>query len=127
MEPISREALRGLKANTDTERRLEIINKIVSKIYSGVLGIAKFTHSSQYRFKIPVEESMYNFSRYYNPEYILNMNDILIKLRNLFPDCSVEQTFIFSRDAPEIVPADKNKHPFYEDSSGIMYIIVDWT
>lgn len=55
------------------------------------------------------------------------MNDILIELRNLFPDCSVEQTFIFSRDTPEIVSAHENKHPFYEDSSGIMYIIVDWT
>jgi hypothetical protein len=127
MEPITRESLRGLKEYTDTERRLEIINKIVSKVYTGAINIAKFTYSSQYRFKIPVEESMYNFSRYYNPEYILNMNDVLTELRILFPDCSVEQTFIFSRDIPEIISPDKNKHPFYEDSSGIMYIIIDWT
>jgi hypothetical protein len=127
MEPIYRETLRGLKTKTDLERDLEITNKIVSDIYYKTINNAKFTHSSQFRYKIPVEESECNFSRYYNSGYISNMNNILTKIRNLFPDCVVEQTIIYSRDAPEIISPERNKHPFYEENSGIMYIIIDWT
>lgn len=126
-QPISREELRKLKGKTDALRRIEIIRKIVSEVYSGAVTTAKHSNSTQFRHTVPIIESLYNFSRVYDSEYILNMNEILGELRYLFPGCSVKQMFVFTRDEPETVSPEKNKHPFFEDTDGTMYIIVDWT
>lgn len=126
-QPISRDELKRLKLKTDAARRIEIIKNIVSEVYTGTVTTAKYTHSTQFRHKIPITESAYNFSRFYDSDYITNMKDILHELRYLFPGCSVQQMFISARDEPEVVAPEKNKHPFFEDTDGVLSIVVDWS
>jgi len=119
LRPVSRDTLLGLKDKTELERRLQLVNNIVSVIYGIVIKTAKYTDNKKARYRIPSTESLDNDIKY-DIFHITNMELILGTLRECFPGTKVDQVFITS---PE-----NNTTPLSEDVSlGIMYIVVDWS
>lgn len=111
--PVTRETLLTLKNVTDFERRMKMIDNIVTDIYKSVIKTAKYSENKKMNYKIPTTESIYTTDKYYDTFYIKNMDNILREVRELFPESRVEQVFI--------VPDGT-----YEET-GEMHIVIDWS
>jgi len=107
LRPVSRDSLLELKDKTEFERRLQLVNNIVSVIYGIVIKTAKYTDNKKARYRIPSTESLNN-----DIFHITNMELILGTLRECFPGTKVDQVFITSSE---------------DVSQEIMYIVVDWS
>jgi hypothetical protein len=128
LRPVSRDSLLGLKDKTDLERRLQLVNNIVSVIYGIVIKTAKYTDNKRARYRIPSTESLNNNTNFYDIFHITNMELILGTLRECFPGTKVDQVFIMPNSKYESVNPENNTTPLSEDiSQGIMYIVVDWS
>lgn len=77
---MSRDAMRGLKAQTDEEIRIRDVNRIVTNIYNSAVNSAKTNETTCYKFTIQHNATFYK----------TNMTHILQALQALFPDCLVE-------------------------------------
>jgi len=127
LRPVSRDSLLGLKDKTELERRLQLVNNIVSVIYGIVIKTAKYTDNKKARYRIPSTESLDNNIKY-DIFHITNMELILETLRECFPGTKVDQVFIMPNSKYESVNPENNTTPLSEDVSlGIMYIVVDWS
>jgi hypothetical protein len=127
LRPVSRDSLLGLKDKTELERRLQLVNNIVSVIYGIVIKTAKYTDNKKARYRIPSTESLDNDIKY-DIFHITNMELILGTLRECFPGTKVDQVFIMPNSKYESVNPENNTTPLSEDVSlGIMYIVVDWS
>jgi len=111
LRPVSRDSLLELKDKTEFERRLQLVNNIVSVIYGIVIKTAKYTDNKKARYRIPSTESFDNNIKY-DIFHITNMELILETLRECFPGTKVDQVFITSSE---------------DVSQEIMYIVVDWS
>ena len=80
LTPMSRDAMRELKAKNDEEQRLRWIKENISDIYNNAVQAAKSSSMTKWSREIKSHEVF----------LVKNMDDILSGLQNLFPDCSVE-------------------------------------
>jgi hypothetical protein len=128
LRPISRDSLLELKDKTDSERRLQLVNNIVAEIYGIVIKTAKYSDNKKAKYKIPINDSIYNDTNFYDVFHISNMETILGILRESFPGSKIEQVFILPDGKYESINPEKNTTPMYEEiSHGAMYIVVDWS
>ena len=105
LEPFSRENMRTLKAQKDEEGHQRKLEEVVRNIYMSAVCFAERNTETSYRFSflngyqnmvnipssIPSNHSLQSIPFQINKDFIVgNMDEILIRLRNLFPGCSVE-------------------------------------
>jgi hypothetical protein len=125
MEPVSREYLRGLKAQKDEEARIQFVEQHVSHIYSYVKQSAEKSTETSYNHQITGR-----FENDYQNKIESNMSDILTRLRSLFPDSSVEfKTLSRGQDGKmyDIRDIDERMKPFINTQFNKQFIVVDWT
>ena len=80
LTPVSRDAMRKLKAKTDEKKRLMHVEQYISSMYNQAVRAAKTS-----------TETKWNYATDHRGEFIVtNIDDILSGLRYLFPNCSVE-------------------------------------
>lgn len=147
LEPFSRENMRSLKSQKDEEGRQRKLEKFVKDIYTGAVRFAEEKDETTYRFLfgnnyanyggvqipsiIPNNPLNYQITK----EYILgNMDDIITRLRSLFPECSVEYkklSMVLGRDGKEhdISNLDEKLRPFIDTQRAVTneYIVIDWS
>jgi hypothetical protein len=114
-QPMSRDAMRELKAKTEEAARVEkeaaqeaariqreaqrlvAINMFVKKVYFAAVEAAKSKTDTSYRYPLP-QIPRYSGGMVTEPFYMTNMPEILAGLQELFPGCDVrayEQPCIF--------------------------------
>jgi hypothetical protein len=110
LEPILRETLHKLKAQTDEEnrirnerRRAEDIQKIIKEIYSNVIKVAKTSVNTSYKHECLVYKHAYAMSPLNNTVeiYEKHMPDIVDGIRLLFPDSTVSVVGTMVRNRPQ--------------------------
>lgn len=122
---ISRESMRGLKAQTDEAQRLNTISLYIKNIYSGAVQTARSTEKTLHQWPIPSTDPR-------SPANIFttSMADILKGLQELFPDCLVEYKILArGRDGKmhDIPKMDKAVLPFVGAYTQQAYIVIDWS
>ena len=109
LTPFSRENMRTLKAQKDEEGHQRRLEEVVKNIYSSVVCFAERNTETIYRFRIQIGNynsvhipscipysniqlnSLQSIPFHINKDFIVgNMDEILNRLRNIFPGCSVE-------------------------------------
>jgi hypothetical protein len=124
MEPVSRDYLRGLKAQKDEEDRIQFVEQQVRNIYHHVNQRAEKTTETSFQWQI---------TGHTHPEQKkieANLSDILTRLRSLFPDSSVEyKTLSRGQDGKmyDIKDIDERMKPFINTQFNQQFIVVDWT
>ena len=148
LEPFSRANMRLLKEQKDEEGHQRRLEEVVRNIYTSAVYFAERNAETTYRFAIQNSgHQMVNIpstipSNHLQPipfqinkEYIVKHTDeILGRLRALFPDCSVEYkkvSMAMGRDGKEydISNLDDKLRPFIDTARAQTkeYIIIDWT
>ncbi|NDB83916.1 MAG: hypothetical protein EB127_14515 [Alphaproteobacteria bacterium] len=145
LTPFSRENLRFLKAQKDEEGHQRKLEQITREIYTNAVQLAERKSESVYRYILTDNyNSVYIPSMFHHlqailfpitKEYIVgNMDEILSRLRTLFPDCSVEYKKValaMGRDGKEydILSLDEKLRPFIDISRAQTkeYIVIDWS
>lgn len=145
LTPFSRENLRFLKAQKDEEGHQRKLEQITREIYTNAVQFAERKSETIYRYSLTDNyNSVYIPSMFHNlqaihypitKEYIMgNMDEILSRLRSLFPDCSVEYKKValaMGRDGKEydISNLDEKLRPFIDISRAQTkeYIVIDWS
>jgi hypothetical protein len=148
LTPFSRENMRTLKLQKDEEGHQRKLEEVVRNIYATAVGFAERTAEITYRFAIQngyqqnicipstIPSNHYQSIQFQiTKEFIVgNMDEILSRLRSLFPDCSVEYkkvSMAMGRDGKEydISNLDEKLRPFIDTSRAQTkeYIIIDWT
>ena len=149
---LSREAMRGLKAQTDEENRLKTVAMFVNNLYSEAVRTAKMTEKTLYAWRIPQDPwcpYVVKNGRALRPppaatlpdivqqrcnkcvnEFTTSMADILKGLQELFPDCLVEHK-ILTRGSDgkmhDIPKMDKAVLQFVCSDNQQSYIVIDWS
>ena len=148
LTPFSRENMRTLKSQKDEEGHQRKLEEVVRNIYSSAVSFAERNAETIYRFTIqngyqqnvvipstiPSNHNLQSIL-HINREYIVkNVDEILTRLRSLFPECSVEYKTVsmaMGRDGKEydISNLDDKLRPFIDTSRAQTkeYIIIDWT
>ena len=89
-KPMSRDAMLSLKS--DEEDRLDLINNIVKEVYINAVHTAKTTSETSFHYSLYLGDM---YIHMYTPSfYTRNMSEIVSKVQDLFPDCSVTHTVI---------------------------------
>jgi hypothetical protein len=152
LTPFSRENMRTLKLQKDEEGYQRKLEEVVRNIYASAVSFAERTAETTYRFAIQngyqqnvsipstipstIPSNHYQSIQFQiTKEFIVgNMDEILSRLRSLFPDCSVEYkkvSMAMGRDGKEydISNLDEKLRPFIDTSRAQTkeYIIIDWT
>jgi len=146
LEPFSRENMRSLKSQKDDEGHQRRLEEVVRNIYTSVVSFAERNTETSYRFAIqngcqslvsipstiPSNHHLY-IPFQINKDYIVaNMDEILTRLRSLFPDCSVEyKKMSRGRDGKEydISNLDEKLRQFIDTTCAQTkeYVIIDWS
>ena len=152
LTPFSRENMRTLKSQKDEEGHQRKLEEVVRNIYASAVSFAERNAETRYRFSfqngyqqnvsipstIPSNnrlDSLQYISFQITKEFIVgNMDEILTRLRSLFPDCSVEYKKValaIGRDGKEydILNLDEKLHAFIDTSRAQTkeYIVIDWS
>jgi hypothetical protein len=149
LTPFSRESLRLLKGQKDEEGQERRLEKITKEIYTNTVQFAERKSETSYRHSVthnynPVNipstiltlaHDPYSIQFPITKEFIVrNMDEILTRLRSLFPDCSVEYkkvSMAMGRDGKEydISSLDEKLRPFIDTSRAQTkeYIVIDWS
>ena len=148
LEPFSRENMRSLKLQKDEEGHQRRLEEVVRNIYTSAVSFAERNAETSYTFCFPnTYQSLVNIpstipSNVYQSiqfqitkEYIVaNMDEILGRLRSLFPECSVEYkklSMAMARDGKEydISNLDEKLRPFIDTQRAVTneYIVIDWS
>jgi hypothetical protein len=148
LTPFSRENMRTLKSQKDEEGHQRKLEEIVRNIYASAVSFAERTAETTYRFAIQngyqqnvsipstIPSNHYQSIQFQiTKEFIIgNMDEILTRLRSIFPDCSVEYKKVSmarGRDGKEydISNLDEKLRPFIDVSRAQTneYIVIDWT
>jgi DNA-binding ferritin-like protein (Dps family) len=148
LEPFSRENMRSLKSQKDEEGHQRRLEEVVKNIYTSAVSFAERKTETTYRFAIQngsqclvnisstIPSNLYQSIQFQiTKEYIVgNMDDILGRLRALFPECSVEYkkvSMVLGRDGKEydISNLDEKLRPFIDTQRAVTndYIVIDWT
>jgi hypothetical protein len=127
--PMSRDAMRGLKAKVEEEIRLQRVRIIIDSIYSQAVAAAKAKADTSFKMEIPKTPRQFR-SLGSDPFYIENMADILSGLQTLFPDCTVSHTLLSQgTDGKfyDISTLDDKILPFVNRALDQSFIVIDWS
>jgi hypothetical protein len=149
LEPFSRANMRLLKEQKDEEGHQRKLEEVVRNIYTSAVSFAERNAETTYRFAIqnsgyqmvnipstiPSNHNLQSIPFQINKEYIVkNTDEILSRLRSLFPECSVEYkkvSMALGRDGKEydISNLDDKLRPFIDTARAQIkeYIIIDWS
>ena len=146
LTPFSRENMRALKSQKDEEGHQRKLEQVVGNIYTSAVSFAERNVETTYRFAIQnvyhiwvaipsIIPSNHNLQLQINKDYIMgNMDEILTRLRILFPDCSVEYKKVSmarGRDGKDydISNLDEKLRPFIDTARAETneYIVIDWS
>lgn len=148
LEPFSRENMRTLKAQKDEEGHQRKLEEVVRNIYTSAVSFAERNMETSYKFCFPnTYQSLVNISstipsnhhQYISfqitKDFIVgNMDEILIRLRTLFPGCSVEYKKVSmarGKDGKDydISNLDEKLRPFIDTARAQTndYIVIDWS
>jgi len=122
--PVTREYLLGLKAQTDEETRVKHVNEYAQSIYQQVMNTARTTTQKRYEQQVQPDGNPHMFSARYN------MPDILDKLRGLFPDSKVDfKSLSRGQDGKmyDIADIDERMKPFIDTRFNQDFIVIDWS
>ena len=134
LEPFSRANMRLLKEQKDEEGHQRRLEEVVRNIYTSAVYFAERNAETTYRFAIqnsgcqmvnipstiPSNNSLQYIPFQISREYIVkNTDEILSRLRSLFPECSVEYkkvSMALGRDGKEydISNLDDKLSPFMD-------------
>ena len=122
LTPVSRDAMRGLKAKTDEETRLIYVERHISSIYNQAVQAAKTSSNTNWSREIHAQEVF----------PIENMDDILSGLQDLFPDCSVEFKSVTmamgsDRQMHDVSTLDPVAMKFIRNTQIKQCITIDWS
>jgi hypothetical protein len=125
LTPLTRETLRGLKAQKDEQlraekekQRLDYLNRNIQEIYKQVVNEAQGKVSTSYKFKVD------------NSITLQYMPDVLDGLRFLFPDCSVNHALLVRGNDGQMYDVskmDEKMRPFINTQQGQQHIVIDWS
>ena len=128
--PVLREKLRGLKAEEEEKmrimkerQRLDNVEQCVRQFYNEAINYAKTNTNTTYTYMLPPRNHGLDFHRD-------NMVDILMGLRDLFPDCSIKNTTLSrGQDGKmyDISTMDEKLRPFIDSRYNQDSIIIDWS
>lgn len=122
LEPMSRYAMRRLKAETEEKVRMTRVNEIVKDTYGDAIYQARSGISTCYYQNVTGRDE---------EKFILsNMTDILKGLQELFPGCHVmKQRLVRGQDKKmyDMAFMDEKALPFIDHSFSKDYIVIDWT
>jgi hypothetical protein len=145
--PFSRENMRSLKSQKDEEGHQRRLEEVVRNIYTSVVCFAERNTETIYRFAIQngyqqnvsipstIPSNHYQSIQFQiTKEFIVgNMDEILTRLRSLFPECSVEYKKVSmarGRDGKDydISNLDEKLRPFIDTARAETkeYIVIDW-
>jgi hypothetical protein len=105
LPPMSREAMRTLKARENQDRLQAKVSEIVRKIYECAIVSAKEVDATCYRFPIPkipttgkssytYAPSMSPFDMTTNDICVRHIDTILTQLQQLFPGCDITRKLL---------------------------------
>lgn len=140
LTPYSRDALRGMKAQVDEEKRLQGVRGIIERIHSYAVNQARTTKDTKYKYAVPVELALQpgylprEISAQREPAafHQANMPDILKGLEELFPGCFVAFTSITMAQGNDgkmydVSDLDQKALAFVNNRQSNSYIVIDWT
>ena len=146
LTPFSRENMRDLKAQKDEESHIMKINSVVKQLYEETVRFAErkqetvykinMSNRGYYHVKLPSNSnSLYYHDLDIPREYVkAHMDEILIHLCRLFPDCGVEYKMVSmarGRDGKEydISTLDDKLRAFIDmrQARTEEFIVIDWT
>lgn len=122
MEPLTRNYLLGLKAQTDEENRVKIVQQYVQQIYNQVKQTATTTPETHYQQRVDHHTGHFSMRN--------NMSDILDRLRAMFPDSRVDfKSLSRGQDGKmyDIADIDERMKPFINPQLNQGFIVVDWS
>jgi hypothetical protein len=124
-QPMSRDAMRELKANTEEAARIQQVKNIVYQVYRAAVETAKSKTDTSYYYRLPLQNR-------HQPDlfYVKNMPEILAGLQELFPGCDVSQTqFSMGADGKmyDISKIDEKVLPFVNRAGVQSCIVIDWS
>jgi len=139
----SRDALRGMKAQVDEEKRLQGVRGIIERIHCYVVNQARTTKDTKYKYAVPAQFiSTPVYPAYLSREipaqndqaafHQANMPDILKGLEELFPGCFVAFTSITMAQGNDgkmydVSDLDDKALAFVNNAQKNSYIVIDWT
>ena len=146
-QPMSRDVMRQLKAETEEAARVEGVKNRVQMIYNAAVQAARFKPETSYNFQLPLMQTVSaadyhrvavlavskhgsNAGMTTDPFYLKNMPDILAGLQELFPGCDVSHTLLSKgTDGKmyDISKLDDKVLPFVNRALDQSYIVVDWS
>ncbi len=131
MTPISRDTLRQMKVVEDERKKAEQLDRIISIIYKEVKDTAKIKGDTNYFHAIPIISQVRATMKYnYDVFYTANMEEILERIKALFPDSLVnKKTLSMGRDGKmyDLSKVDTSLLAFVDHSRDQDYIVVDWS
>jgi hypothetical protein len=122
--PINRETMQ--KLNNDEYKKELKINQIVTTIYDDTVCIAKSSDVTSYNYQIPFNEQTQSSDNF----YIQNIDTILNKLKELFPECSVSHTLLAKGKNGKLYDISKINDdilPLIDTTLKQSYIVIDWS
>lgn len=129
LTPVSREEMRKMKGNVDEQRRLQLIDTIVSQIYAPTVRQAQSSSETSYSYEL-TNTTYHNHGLHKSQEVKANMPDILNRLRELFPGCRVTHaTLAKGQDGKiyDIACIEEKVLAFVNREQTQEYIVVDWS
>lgn len=125
LTPLTRETLRGLKAQKDEQlraekekQRLYQVSRAVYQIYGDARASAEIRGATSYKFHVNSSITLQD------------MPDVLDGLRALFPDSSVEHSLLVKGNDGnmyDVSNMDEKMRPFINTQQGQQYIVIDWS
>jgi len=122
MKPMNRVDMQQLKEKYDEGNRIQFIDQTVRNIYSTVLTHARSNTDKSYNYSISSNVSI-------QPLIVKNMPDILIKLQELFPDCSITHTLMAKGSDGKMYDISKIDDSILHLINSVnkeSYIVIDW-
>ena len=147
LTPFSRENMRTLKSQKDDEGHQRKLEEVVRNIYASSVSFAERNAEKTYRLAIQngyqanvsipstIPSNHLHILLQITKEFIVgNMEEILTRLRILFPECSVEYKKVSmarGRDGKDydISNLDEKLRPFIDTTRAQTneYIVIDWS
>jgi hypothetical protein len=129
--PISRESMRSMNAEMIEERRKYQVEEVIRRIYNEAIQHARLTTDSVYKF--------INDTSQYSIIINNNMPEILVRLKTLFPECSVTNSDLIRgadgnmyeisqlQQGLILDPSMKKQRPHLRTGQIQECIIIDWS